>query len=52
MDEITLLDERFVDEQGKTMEDCFRIMESEQAEFERGLRRLKYEDENRNGSGR
>ena len=52
MDEITVLDERFVDEPGKTMEDCFRLMESEQAEFERGLRRLKYEDENRNGNGR
>ena len=52
MDEITVLDERFVDEPGKTMEDCFRLMESEQAEFERGLRRLNYEDENRNGDGR
>jgi predicted DNA-binding transcriptional regulator YafY len=52
MDEITVLDERFVDEPGKTMEDCFRLMESEQAEFERGLRRLNYENENRNGYGR
>jgi len=52
MDEITVLGERFLDEPGKTMEDCFRLMESEQAEFERGLRRLRYEDENRNGNGR
>src|SRR3954463_2620215 len=52
MDEITLLDDRFADEPGKTMEDCFRIMESEQAEWDRNARRLKYEDENRNSSGR
>src|SRR5262245_49955487 len=52
MDEITLLDDRFTDEPGKTMEDFFRLMESEQAEFERAARRLRYEDENRNGGGR
>jgi predicted DNA-binding transcriptional regulator YafY len=52
MDEITLLDDRFADEPGKTMEDFFRLMESEHAEMERGTRRLHFEDENRVGGGR